>query len=430
IKDIRELFTFYNIVDLAYLVSDLDINEAIFVFKILDMETSGDLFSYLDADHQEKLINHLTGDEISEIIDNLYSDDIVDFMSEMPNNIVEKVLQSVSLQQRKDLNILLSYKENSAGSIMSIDFFKLKDTFTIGDGLAYLKKQGHLAETISYGYIVDKKDILVGIIDIKDILFENDDALLVDVMDKEFVYAYTNDDQEQVAKIISKYDITTLPIIDEGHHMVGIVTIDDIIDVMVEEASEDIHKMAAVAPIDGSYVEASSFELFKSRIGWLLILMVSSTMSGLVILQNTDVVSLLPSIVTFFPMLMDTSGNAGSQACVMVIRGIIVDDLTIHDFFKVLWKEFRVSLICGSILFIVNFARIVIFTSYSYDMALVVSITVFLAVLLSKLIGGVLPLVAIVFKIDPASMSTPIITTSVDMMSLGLFFMLVRVMLL
>jgi magnesium transporter len=425
IKRLREIFSEYNIVDLAELVSQLSANEVLYVIKILNREITADLFSYLESDQQELLIETMSAPEINKILENMFADDITDIVGEMPPNITKKLLSSVSAQQRKEINWLLSYQEFSAGSLMSLDYVELSAGDDVTSALNKIKHQEKLAETISTCFVVDNNDLLLGTIDIKTVLFAPENAIIEELMETDFAVVTTHDDQEAVAKTIRKYDITVVPVVDEGHHMVGIITVDDIVDIIEEEATEDFHRMAAVQPLEGSYLETSSFEMFKSRITWLLVLMVSSTVSGTIMIMNGGTLQHLPTLATFIPMLMDTSGNAGSQASAMVIRGIVVDDLTIKDFFKVFFKELQVSIICGVILGLVNMARIMLFSpAVGWVMAGMVSFTVFMAVVIAKLVGGLLPLLALVIRQDPASMAAPIITTISDALSLTVYFSL------
>ena len=424
VKRVREIFDTYNIVDLADIVGELEISEALFIFKVLRKEVSGQVFTYLSKDKQESLVELLTNDQIKNILAELYSDDMMEFMDELPNELVKKILGAVSKSQREEINQLLSYAEFSCGSIMTTDFVELKRDDTIDEVMHDIKRQKRVAESISYGYVLEK-DKLVGIVSMRDIIFAPEDSLLEEIMDEEFVAVTTKDDQELAIELIKKYDLTMIPVVDDQEHLVGVITSDDVIDVMEEEATEDIHMMAAVAPMDDSYMEASVLQIAKSRLPWLLVLMISAVLSETVLARNTTLIVLIPALTYFTPMLMGSAGNAGSQAAAMVIRGITVEGLDIRSFFKVFWKELQVGIICGVVMFIVNYLR-VIFTmpTVSSGVALVSSASVFVAIVVAKLVGGLTPLVAKLFHLDPAVLASPLIATVCDALSLSVYFAL------
>lgn len=424
VKAIRDVFESYNIVDLAELVGEMTLAEALFIFKVLKKETSGELFTYLTKDKQEKLVEQLTSEQIKSILDELYSDDIMEFIDELPNELVKKILASASKTQREEINQLLSYKEFSCGSIMSTDYVELNYLDTIDQAMAEIKAQRTVAESISYGYVL-KKGKLVGIISMRDIILAPEESTLQEEMETEFVCVKTNDDQELAIDLMKKYDLTMMPVVDEEEHLVGVVTADDVIDVMEEEATEDIHKMAAVTPIDGSYMEASVFKVSFSRLPWLLILMISAAISEMIISKNSALIAVLPALSYFVPMLMDSAGNAGSQSAAMVIRGITVDGIDMHSFFKVFWKELRVAIICGAVMFGINYLRIIwIMPNVGSGMAIVSSLSIFVAIVVAKLIGGLLPLLASAVHLDPAVMASPLIATTCDAISLTVYFAL------
>ena len=424
VKRVREIFDTYNIVDLADIVGELEISEALFIFKVLRKEVSGQVFTYLSKDKQESLVELLTNDQIKNILAELYSDDMMEFMDELPNELVKKILGAVSKAQREEINQLLSYEEFSCGSIMTTDFVELKRDDTIDEVMHDIKRQKRVAESISYGYVLEK-DKLVGIVSMRDIIFAPEDSLLEEIMDEEFVAVTTKDDQELAIELIKKYDLTMIPVVDDQEHLVGVITSDDVIDVMEEEATEDIHMMAAVTPLDDSYMEASILDIAKSRLPWLLVLMISAVLSETVLARNTTLIVLIPALTYFTPMLMGSAGNAGSQAAAMVIRGITVEGLDIRSFFKVFWKELQVGIICGVVMFIVNYLR-VIFTmpTVSSGVALVSSASVFVAIVVAKLVGGLTPLVAKLFHLDPAVLASPLIATVCDALSLSVYFAL------
>jgi magnesium transporter len=424
VKRVREIFDTYNIVDLADIVGELEISEALFIFKVLRKEVSGQVFTYLSKDKQESLVELLTNDQIKNILAELYSDDMMEFMDELPNELVKKILGAVSKAQREEINQLLSYAEFSCGSIMTTDFVELKRDDTIDEVMHDIKRQKRVAESISYGYVLEK-DKLVGIVSMRDIIFAPEDSLLEEIMDEEFVAVTTKDDQELAIELIKKYDLTMIPVVDDQEHLVGVITSDDVIDVMEEEATEDIHMMAAVTPLDDSYMEASILDIAKSRLPWLLVLMISAVLSETVLARNTTLIVLIPALTYFTPMLMGSAGNAGSQAAAMVIRGITVEGLDIRSFFKVFWKELQVGMICGFVMFVVNYFRVVLtMPTVSSGVALVSSASVFVAIVVAKLVGGLTPLVAKLFHLDPAVLASPLIATVCDALSLSVYFAL------
>ena len=430
VRKLREIFEDHHIVDLADIVTTLPLEQVRFISRVLKKDVSGVLFSYLDSEMQESLINSFADKEISTMIDNLYSDDILEILEEMPANIVKKVLSSVSAERREEINKLLSYESNSAGSIMTTDYMELEEEDSIQVAMKKIQQKGRLAETVNYCFILNQHGVLTGIVSLRDIVFAPEDAIIGDLMDTDFISVKTKDDQEEAIKLIQKYDVTLMPVVDDSNRLVGVITADDIIDAIETEATEDIHKMAGVAPIEGSYLKTGIFEMSKSRLTWLLVLMITYTISSLIIDKNSDLLVTVPSLLAFMPMLMDTAGNAGSQASAMVIRGITVNDLEVKDFFKVIIKEISVALICGFILFALNTLCIVFLVDgVGWDIAITVSLSVFLVVVVAKMVGGVLPLVALVVKQDPAAMASPLITTCVDSLSLIVYFGLARLIL-
>ena len=423
---IREIFDEYNIVDLSEIFSELELDEAIFVFKILPKDISAELFTYLDSEHQERLISALSSMEVKNILDNMFSDDIIDFLEEMPANVIKYILENVPADHRKEINTLLSYEENTAGSVMSTDFVELHEEDTVEEAIIKIKKQAEIAETINVCFVIDKKRVLVGVVNLRDIIIAKNDKLISEIMDKNIHYVYTNTDQEEVARLLSKYDLTTICVLNDQHCLIGIVTADDVLDILTEEATEDIHKMSGIIPTDGSYLKTGTKEMVKSRISWLLILMISATFTGYILQYFEDKLSAVAILSASIPIIMSTAGNAGAQSSTMVIRGIAVDDLSINDIFIVLRKELFVGLLCGAILFITNFIRLFIFGSKNttFNISLVVSLTITISLVSANIAGGVLPLLAKKLKMDPASAAAPLITTIVDATSLIIYFML------
>ena len=424
-KNIRTFFDETNTVDGALLVDKLATEDLLHLFKIVRKDVGAELISYLDSDTIERLTYNLTSSQIQILLEEMYSDDLNEILSELPEALVTKVLQAASPEIRKQINEFLSYEPNSCGSIMSVDFVTIRDSYTVAQAMRAIRRQGKLAETINWCYVVDDDKSLIGSIGLKEILFAKDEVPVVEIMDHDVYYVYTHDDQEEAARLISKYDITCIPVIDSAKQVLGIITVDDIFDVVEEEATEDIHKMAAMTPLEGSYVESSIKSIVKSRLPWLMVLMISATFTGTIISNNQELLVLLPSLAIFIPMLMDTAGNAGSQASAMVIRGLIVDDMSVRDFFRILFKETQVSMLLGIVLFVINTLRIGFFMpDVGWGIALLVSLTIFLTITLANLVGGSLPLLAIVLKQDPASMAAPLITTLVDALSLSAYFLI------
>ena len=424
-KNIRTFFDETNIVDGALLVDKLATEDLLHLFKIVRKDVGAELISYLNSDTIERLTYNLTSSQIQILLEEMYSDDLNEILSELPEALVTKVLQAASPEIRKQINEFLSYEPNSCGSIMSVDFVTIRDSYTVAQAMRAIRRQGKLAETINWCYVVNDDKSLIGSIGLKEILFAKDEVPVVEIMDHDVYYVYTHDDQEEAARLISKYDITCIPVIDSAKQVLGIITVDDIFDVVEEEATEDIHKMAAMTPLEGSYVESSIKSIVKSRLPWLMVLMISATFTGTIISNNQELLVLLPSLAIFIPMLMDTAGNAGSQASAMVIRGLIVDDMSVRDFFRILFKEAQVSMLLGIVLFVINTLRIGLFMpDVGWGIALLVSLTIFLTITLANLVGGSLPLLAIVLKQDPASMAAPLITTLVDALSLSAYFLI------
>ena len=416
----------YNIVDLSEIFSELELDEAIFIFKILPKDISAELFTYLDPLHQERLISALSSMEVKGILDNMFSDDIIDFLEEMPANVIKYILDNVPSEHRKEINTLLSYEENTAGSVMSTDFVELYEKDTVEEAIIKIKEQAEIAETVNVCFVIDQKRVLVGIVNLRDIIVAKNNKLISEIMDKNIHYVYTNTDQEEVARLLSKYDLTTICVLNDQNCLIGIVTADDVLDILTEEATEDIHKMSGIVPTDGSYLKTGIKEMVKSRISWLLILMISATFTGYILQYFEDKLSALAILSASIPIIMSTAGNAGAQSSTMVIRGIAVDDLNIKDIFIVLKKELAVGLLCGAILFVTNFIRLYIFGSKSttFSISFVVSLTITISLISANLAGGILPLIAKKLKMDPASAAAPLITTIVDATSLIIYFML------
>lgn len=405
-------------------------SEILFIFKVIKKEKSAEIFAYLPQNFKEELINGLQDHEIKVMLDYMFTDDISEFLEELPANIVKRVLNSASKQRRSEINMMLHFKENSAGSVMSTDYVELDPDITVDDALLKIKEKEKLAETISYCYITNEQHILVGCVYMKSILIAPSNTLISDIMQKDVVSVQCDEDQEEVAKIFSKYDLIVLPVVNDQHRLLGIITIDDVYDIIQDEVTEDLQKMGGITPIEGSYINLSILEIVKSRITWLLILMISATVSGWILTKNIDLTIKIPSLLIFVPMLMDTAGNAGSQSSAMVVRGIVIDNLSIRDFKYIVKTEFINSLILGFILFVVNMLRIVLFMrNIDISVAILISATIYIIITIANLIGGILPLIASSMKQDPSSMSGPVLTTVCDAISLTTYFTLASIFL-
>lgn len=424
LAELKEILINENPIDIADVFEDFPKEKYLIIFKLLPKDFSSEVFSYLSPEKQQEVIENITDDEIKFIVEDMYLDDTVDFIEEMPANIVDKILKNTSSDKRKLINQMLKYPENSAGSVMTVEYISFKDNYTVKQAIDYYRKVAIDKEETDICFVTDTKKKLVGIISLKTLILSKDDSYIQDEMDTNFVSVLTLDDQEEIAALFRKYDLTTMPVVDHEDRLVGVITVDDIVDVIDQENTEDIQKMAAMNPSDEEYLKESVISLAKHRILWLLVLMISATFTGLVIKKYEDILQSAVYLATFIPMLMDTGGNAGSQSATLVIRGIALEEIEFSDIFRVIWKELRVSILVGFILSAVNFIRIYYFTRSGLETSLVVAISMFLTVIMAKVVGGVLPLVAKSLKIDPAIMASPLITTIVDTAALIIFFKL------
>ena len=407
--------------DISTILDELDKESVIKVFRILSKEKAGMTFSYMESDMREKLIQDLTDAELKNVMDELFMDDTVDLIEEMPSNVVPKILKSISKEDRKIINELLKYPEDSAGSIMTTEFIDLKETMTVEQALQRIRKIGVDSETIYTCYVLNENRILQGIINIKDILLSKKEAIIKELMETNIISVSTKEDKEEVAKKFDKYDFYALPVVDKENRLVGIVTIDDAINVIQDEVAEDFEKMAAIQPNEEGYFQTSVFKHARNRIVWLLVLMLSSAFTGSIITQYEEAFAAVPLLVAFIPMIMGTGGNCGSQSSTLIIRGLATDEIELKDIFKVLWKEIRVSILVGIALAIVNGIRIII-QYQNTQLAIVLGITLIATVTVSKILGCLLPMTAKKLKLDPAIMAAPLITTLVDVCSILVYF--------
>ena len=421
-----------NPVDAADFLETLPMDRLPAVFRIFKKDTAATVFAELDTPLQERIITAMTEREMSAIVDELYTDDAVDMLAEMPANIVQRILARTTKETRDTINKFLAYEEDSAGSVMTSEFIELRPTMTCAQSLAHLRQTGIDKETIYTTYVTDKEHKLLGYLPLKDLLMADPDSEVSDIMTSDnILFAYTGDDQETVAALISKYDLLALPIVDREKRLVGIVTVDDALDVMETEATEDIEKMAAILPTDRPYLQTTVFQTWKKRIPWLLLLMISATFTSTIISTFEAKLAGLHMVVSlsaFIPMLMDTGGNAGGQSSVTIIRALSLHEIEPRQIFRILFKEFRVSLLCGITVAAACFLKVWLvdcrlgMQPEYFQIAGVVSVTIFCAILIAKMVGTLLPIGAKAIKLDPAVMASPFITTIVDTLTLLIYF--------
>lgn len=422
--DLKEELKNFQSADVAEIIDELKAKEAIIVFRLLPKDVAADVFSRISTDRQMEISMMVNEAELIEILDELYFDDKIDFLEEMPANVVKRILRNSSEAERRLINQFLNYPENSAGSLMTIEFVDLKKEMTVAEALEKIRRIGMDKETIYTCYAIDSERKLEGIVSLKDLVLSSADKKIKDIMETDFIYVDTYDDQEDVADIFKKYDLLSVPVVDQEKRLVGIITIDDIVDVIEQENTEDFHRMAAVNPSDQEYLNTGVFDLARKRITWLLFLMISATFTGYIIRYFEDALQSVVALVAFIPMLMDTGGNAGSQSATLVIRGIALGEIEFKDILKIMWKEFRISILVGLVLALINFLRIYYLEGYTIQIALIVAVTLFFVVIIAKLIGCMLPIIAKRIGLDPAIMASPMITTIVDAISLMLYFTL------
>lgn len=423
-RRLKEALMEMNEQDIAEFIEELDSEKKVVVFRMMPKELSSEVFACLEPEDQQHIINSVGDVELKYIIEDLYVDDAVDMMEELPANVVKRVLKIATPETRNLINQFLNYPDNSAGSIMTAEYVGLKQRMTVEEAFAYIRKHGVDKETIYTCYVMDTKRTLEGVVTVKDLLMNPYETVLRDIMDTHVIKAVTTDDQEDVLEKFTKYDLLSLPVVDQENRLVGIVTVDDIVDVMEQEATEDFEKMAAMTPSERPYLKTGVLQLARNRILWLLILMISSMVTGGILAKYENAFALIPLLVTFIPMLTDTGGNAGSQSSTLIIRGMAVGEIEPSDILQVIWKELRVGVVVGIILGLVNYIRLVIMHPGSEMICLTVVLSLFATVLLAKTIGCVLPIVAKVLKLDPAIMAAPLITTIVDAFSLVIYFQL------
>lgn len=419
---LKEILSETEPADIACMFDDLPAEDMPLLYRLLPKELAAEVFVELDADMQEMLIHGFSDSELKEVLDELYLDDAVDIIEEMPANVVKRIIRHTEPEMRNHINEVLNYPKDSAGSVMTIELVDLKENMTVRDAFTRIRRTGLDKETIYTCYVTDKNRILLGTVSAKELLLSDEECVISDIMETSPIHVHTHDDKEDVALALSKYDLLAIPVVDNEERLVGIVTVDDAIDVLQEEATEDIEKMAAMTPSEKPYLKSKILDICRQRVPWLLILMIASTFTGKIITHYEDALGELLVLTAFMPMITGTSGNAGSQASVTIIRGLSIDEIEFKDIFKIMWKELRVALICGVTLAVATFAKVIVLDSQGPMIAFVVGITLFFTILLAKLVGCVLPLLAKKIGFDPAVMASPFITTIVDALSLVVYF--------
>ncbi|MBQ3528476.1 MAG: magnesium transporter [Clostridia bacterium] len=426
-RELRDLLCDEEPADVALLFDKFPKDEVPIMFRVLHKDFASEVFVEMETDLQQALIEGFTDRELSDIMADLFLDDTVDIIEEMPASVVRRILNHTDTERRRQINKLLNYPEDSAGTIMTMEFVRLKTHFTVADAFKTIRRQGVEKETIYTCYVTDEKRVLLGVVTVKQLLLAEEDTPITDIMIDDPVFVHTDDDKKDVSLAMSKYDFIAMPVVDSEQRLVGIVTVDDALDVIQEEDTEDIEMMAAITPSDKPYLKTGIFETWKNRIPWLLILMISATFTSKILTHFEGSLATLPILTAFVPLLMGTGGNAGSQASVSVIRALSLGDITMRDFLKVLWKEGMVAILCGLSLGIVNFGKMYVFNDVnraehglevSLAVSLVVSIAIAITVIIAKVSGGMLPILVKRIGLDPAVMASPLITTIVDVLSL------------
>ncbi len=428
-SELKQILTEMNPADIGDLMGSLPTKSLPPVFRLLPKGLASEVFVYIDSDAQEQLISTFSDSELKEVIDDLYIDDTVDIIEEMPANVVKRILNHADSEMRLEINKILKYPKDSAGSVMTTEYVDLKTGYTVEDSFLRIRRTAVDKETIYTCYVTDDNRKLLGRVTVKDLLLSEYTDKVEDIMETNIIYVNTSDDREYVANMFSRYDVPTIPVVDAEERLVGIVTFDDAMDVMLEETNEDIEKMAAISPTDKPYSKLTALDLWKKRIPWLLLLMISATFTGMIISSFENALASVVVLTSFIPMLMDTGGNTGSQASVTVIRSISLGDIEFKNLPKVVWKEIRVALLCGCTLAVTNFAKLMLFdkmvlgnADITLAVAFVVCSTLILTVLCAKVIGCTLPMIAKKLGFDPAVMASPFITTIVDAVSLMVYF--------
>lgn len=419
---IKRILNELNEFDIAEVLEDLESKELVKIFRLLNKDIAAEVFSYMDTDVQAKLISLLNDTEAVEIINEMAADDATDLIDEMPANVVSRLLSKVDNETRRDINQLLKYPDNSAGSIMTVEYLDFKEENTIKDALRKIRREYDDKETLDTCFVTDKSRKLIGTVTIKDLVINDEDKKISEIMDESIFTVNTHIDQEEVANTMKDYDLTSIAVVDSENKLVGIITIDDIIDIIEQETTEDIEKMAGITPTDKSYLKLSIFEIWKSRIPWLLVLMITAALTGKIIEHYEASLAACVILTSFIPMLMNTGGNAGGQASATIIRSLTLDEVEYKDTLKIVFKELGVALLAGITLAIANFAKLMLLDKAGFEVSLVVSLSLVITVCAAKTIGSTLPIFVKRIGLDPTVMASPFITTLVDAISLFILF--------
>ena len=419
---LRDILTTINPADIALIFAEIQEEKLPLLFRLLPKELAAEAFVEMDEDMQEHLIRGFSDAELKAVVDELYVDDAVDIVEEMPANVVKRVLKQADPELRKMINEILKYPEDSAGSIMTTEYLSLRPQMTVEEAIKRIRRTCVDKETIYTCYVTDQNRTLIGMLSLKDLLVADDDDIVENIMETNVICVETHTDQEEVAQSLSKYNFMALPVVDKETRLVGIVTFDDAIDVIEEETTEDIEMMAAITPTDKPYLKTSVFEIWKKRIPWLLLLMISATFTTLIISSFESALAAQLVLTSFIPMIMGTGGNSGSQSSVTIIRGLSLDEIEFSDILRVIWKETRVAILCGLTLAVANFFKLILFEGVEIAISLTISVTLLITVLVAKVIGSSLPMLAKKIGFDPAVMASPLITTMVDALSLLVYF--------
>jgi magnesium transporter len=421
-KELKAFLAEENPADIAEVISELEENDAIVVFRLLSKDMGADVFAYMDKDMHIDILENINEEEITYLMNNLFMDDTVDILSELPANYVTRVLQNVSEARRKLINHFLQYPDDTAGSIMTIEYMDLRKDMTVTEAIERVKKFAIKKETVNNCYVIDDKRMLLGEVTLKDLILAKDDVIISDIMNDDFISASTITNTDEISQMFSKYDILSMPVVDNEKRLVGIITVDDVVEMMEDDTSDEMGRMAGVAPLEESYMKTSIFKLAKSRIIWLVILMIGATVSQLIIGKYEEFLTTFVVLAGFIPMIMDTSGNTGAQTSTLIIRGLGIDEIKTQDMPKIILKELGVGLLIGGTLAIVNFIKLFLIQGIDFAVTLVISLTLMCTVIIAILCGAVLPFVAKKLKLDPAIAVSPMITTIVDAFAVLIYF--------
>lgn len=419
---LRQTLMELNVADIAVSMEEMEEKEMLKIFRILPKNLAAEVFSYMEVENQQFIITSLSERDAANIIDNLMADDATDLLEEMPASVVKKLLSLASPETRRDINLLLQYPEDSAGSIMTVEYVDLKEDLTVESAIERIRSIGVDSETINICYVLDSRRTLIGTVALRYLLLSPQDATIGEIMNENVISIQTMMDQEEVARQFQKYDFTAMPVVDRENRLVGIITVDDIVDILTQEATEDIEMMAAILPTDKPYMRTGVFETWKKRIPWLMLLMVSATFTEKIISSAEDALSACVILTAYIPMLTGTGGNAGGQSSGTIIRGLSLNEIEFTDMLKVVWKELRVALLCGLTLFVVCFAKLIWFDRVTMPIAAVICITLVCTIMIAKTVGSILPMLAQKIGLDPAVLASPFISTIVDALSLLIYF--------